>query len=103
MTIKTPQAGSQMSLPAIMPGVTTTRTTGVASAATAVLGARLVRLVCTGDCHIVFGVNPTATTADMLLPAGTVEYFVCDPLHKIGVIRTSADGILYITAAVEET
>ena len=87
-------------LPAIKPATTVKQAIGAASAATAVLGARLVRLLATADCHVVFGSDPTATTDDMLLKADQPEYFVCDETDKIAVIRDSADGQLYITPAV---
>lgn len=37
---------------------------------------RLVRLQCDGICSILFGTNPTATTAKMRMTAGQTEYFM---------------------------
>jgi len=36
---------------------------------------KVVRVVSTVDCRIVFGENPTASDTDTILPAGDVEYF----------------------------
>lgn len=84
---------------AITPGTTQTRTSTSSSAQSSAIGAgtTIVRLVCTEDCHVAFGSNPTATTSSMYLPANTPEYFGVTGGHKVAVIRTSADGVLHIT------
>ncbi len=58
-----------------------------------------IRVVATTNCHIRFGSNPTATTADVYLPAGVVEYFKVDPGLKVAAIKASgaSAGVLYVT------
>lgn len=56
-----------------------------------------IRLVATQDCHVRFAASPTATSSDMLLPAGIPEVFQVTPGEKVGVIRSSADGVLHVT------
>ena len=58
---------------------------------------RVVRLVCTTDCYVLFGTNPTATAADMILLAGVPEYFEVENGIKISAIRYNTDGTLNIT------
>lgn len=62
----------------------------------------LVRVVSTTDCQLVFGSNPTATSASALLPAGVVEYFSVQPSSKIAVIKRSgaADGVASVAEVV---
>lgn len=58
-----------------------------------------VRLVCTTNCHINFGANPTAAATDsngIYLPAGVVEYFHVNPGQKVAVIQDSASGTLCV-------
>jgi hypothetical protein len=45
-----------------------------------------VRIVADADCHIAFGVNPTATTSSIYVPADDVEYFKVSPGEKVAVI-----------------
>ena len=55
-----------------------------------------VRVVCTTNCHIKFGADPTAAATDdngIYLPANVVEYFHVNPGEKIAVIRDSQDGM----------
>jgi hypothetical protein len=87
-------------LPVIQPGVTTKVAIGSASIASPVIGAGLVRIVSTVDCHVVFGTNPTADTTCLFLPASMPEYFACATTDQVGVIQDSAAGNLYITPAV---
>lgn len=35
----------------------------------------VVRVVADADCYLAFGDSPTATTSDIFLPSGVVEYF----------------------------
>jgi hypothetical protein len=51
-----------------------------------ITGSGLVRLSTTGHCHIKFGVNPTATEEDLLLPADYVEVFTFISGQKIAFI-----------------
>lgn len=47
---------------------------------------RYVRLVCDVQCSVAFGANPTATTSNMVLPAGLPEYFGVIAGQKVSVI-----------------
>jgi hypothetical protein len=87
-------------LPVIRPGVTVKVAIGSASAASAVLGAGIVRLLSTADCHIAFGTNPTADTTCLFLPGNVPEYFACSATDQVAVIQDSAAGNLYITPAI---
>ena len=46
-----------------------------------------IRVYSTDDCHLSFGVNPTATLNDMFLPKGYVEYFSIRPGDRLAVLR----------------
>jgi hypothetical protein len=50
------------------------------------------------DCHIEFGVNPTATNAKIFLPSKDVEYFKVSEGEKVAVIGTVN---LYVTELTE--
>ena len=63
---------------------TTSTQSSAISAAT-----RFVRVVADADCHIAVGDNPTATTGDLKLTAGSAEYFGVTPGHKIAVIAAA--------------
>lgn len=83
----------------------TTQTIAVASASAATSAAfsensRVVRVVCTVDCHLEFADSPTAATTDLLLPADHVEYFKIpsNGTTKLAAIRGgSTDGTLRVT------
>lgn len=47
---------------------------------------RYVRLLCDVQCSVAFGANPTATTSNMVLPAGLPEYFGVIAGQKVSVI-----------------
>ena len=87
-------------LPAILPGTAVTVAIGAASLQSAAINSTVVRLVSTADCHIVFGINPTATLNDTFLPANQPEYFVFTPGQLVSVIQDSVPGTLFITPAV---
>lgn len=57
----------------------------------------VVRLVATTNCHVKFGSNPTATTSDIYLPAGVVEYFKVSASDKVAAIKNADAGNLYVT------
>jgi hypothetical protein len=59
----------------------------------------VVRIVATTNCNIRFGANPTATVANLYLPAGVVEYFRVTPGDKVAVIKFtgSSAGSLFVT------
>ena len=48
---------------------------------------QFVRVVSDVACHLKFGVNPTATTSDMLIQAATVEFFAVIPDQKIAALE----------------
>ena len=65
-----------------------THTIGSSSAQSSVIttGSGLVRISTTGHCHIKFGVNPTATEEDLLVPPDHVEFFAFKSGEKIAFI-----------------
>ena len=94
------------SLTFLSPVTTQTLELGAASAQiTTSLGeyVRVVRLHPTEDAHVAFGSSPaagssvTATTADLLIPADTTEYFLVSPNGFIAVIRDVSTGVVYVT------
>lgn len=102
--IKTPLSGPNFdAMPCIQPNPAADVVLAVtgASAQTAPLTAVLVRLVATVACHIAVGSNPTATTGNLYLPAGTPEYFLIDSGQKIAAVKATgaADGQLFISPA----
>jgi hypothetical protein len=102
--IKTPLSGPNFdAMPCIQPNPAADVVLAVTgtSAQTAPLTAVLVRLVATVACHIAVGSNPTATTGNLYLPAGTPEYFLIDSGQKIAAVKATgaADGQLFISPA----
>ena len=57
-----------------------------------------VRIIPDADCHIEFGVNPTATTSKIFMESKNSEYFKVSPGEKVAVIGTVN---LYITELTE--
>ena len=57
-----------------------------------------VRVMADADCHIEFGVNPTATNAKIFLPSKDGEYFKVSEGEKVAVIGTVN---LYVTELTE--
>tara|TARA_A100001515_G_scaffold60268_1_gene47497 strand:+ start:101 stop:370 length:270 start_codon:yes stop_codon:yes gene_type:complete len=57
-----------------------------------------VRVVSDADCHIEFGVNPTATNAKIFLPSKSEDYFKVSEGEKVAVIGTVN---LYVTELTE--
>jgi len=70
------------------------------SAQSSAFGANIehVRIVADADCHIEFGVNPTATSSKIFVPSGDVEYFKVSEGEKVAVIGTVN---LYVTELCE--
>ena len=65
---------------------------------TAFAAETMYRLVATENCHVCFSTGTTATTSDMYMPAGVVEYFTTTDLDTyISVIRNTTNGNLYVT------
>ncbi len=87
-------------LPVIRPGVTQKVAFGATSAASAAVGAGIVRLLATADCHVAFGADPTADSTCLFLTANSPEYFACSTADRVAVIQDMAGGSLYITPAI---
>ena len=94
------------SIQAMRIGVTQSVTVGLSSAATANALSKntiIVRLVSTSDCFVKIATGtPTATPADMFLPAGVPEYIGVDGFTtlKVAAIQSTAGGTLYVTEMV---
>ena len=94
------------SIQAMRIGVTQSVTVGLSSAATANALSKntiIVRLVSTSDCFVTITTGtPTATPADMFLPAGVPEYIGVDGFTtlKVAAIQSTAGGTLYVTEMV---
>ncbi len=59
-----------------------------------------VRLASTTACYVAFGEDPTATTSDMIINAGTKgEFFKIQSNFKVAALRVTADGVLSVMAA----
>jgi hypothetical protein len=87
-------------LPLIRPGVTQKLNVAAAAAASDVVGADVVRLMSTVDCHVAFGAAPVADANSLYLVANVPEYFGCLAADKVSAVRETVDGVLYITAAM---
>lgn len=83
---------------AIFPGATQSIvTSGTSQQLTAwALATTIVRVICSADCFIAVGANPTASSASIFLPSGTVEYFGVIGGQKLAVIQSTASGTLYV-------
>lgn len=58
----------------------------------------IVQIFATEDCYIKIGADPTAnTTTSSFVPSGFILYYNAVPGEKIAVIRSTANGTLYIT------
>jgi hypothetical protein len=94
------------SIQAMRIGVTQSITVGLSSTATANALSKntiIVRLVSTSDCFVKITTGtPTATPADMFLPAGVPEYIGVDGFTtlKVATIQSTASGTLYVTEMV---
>jgi hypothetical protein len=83
-------------------GVKNVSLSGTSASSTLPTDAFVVRIASTGDCHIVFDTSaPTATTNDMLFPAG-VEVWTLDPAwtHFAVIQAAGSTGTVSITAMV---
>ena len=83
--------------PVIRPGAAQHVAIGSAHAESAALGAAVVQLCATSDCHIVFGSNPAATANDTFLPAKVPVVFASLSTDKVSVIQDTGAGTLFIT------
>lgn len=85
---------------AFPPGTTqTVAYTNTAGVTTNAVGSTFVRIVCTTAAFVAFGSSPTATTADMYVPANCPEWFPIDPGYKVSIIRLTDSGSAYVMAA----
>jgi hypothetical protein len=81
-------------------GVVQVGNVAVATASSSAFAATtsLIRVVADTDCYIEIGDGVlTASAADTLLPANTVEYFSVTPGQKIAFIRKTADGLINVS------
>jgi hypothetical protein len=71
------------------------------SAQSSAIGANIqyVRLVADAACHYNIGVNPTATTSTVYLPANEIEIIKISEGEKVAGI--CASGNLYVTSLTE--
>jgi len=85
---------------AMRPITTQKVTSSGTSAASAAFGNNIeyVRIAADADCHIEFGVNPTATTSKIFLESKTSECFKVSPGEKVAVIGSVN---LYVTELSE--
>lgn len=77
--------------------------TGTAATSTA-LGAHttVVRLHATSACFVKIRTTSTAaTTSDVPMPSGQVEYFSVAPGSFVSAIQSTASGTLYVTEVSE--
>jgi hypothetical protein len=75
--------------------------TGTAGQSTAVdLKTSVIIFQATSDCFIKIGVNPTATTADHLVKAGSVRHFAIEGGQMASFIQSTASGTIYMTEAL---
>lgn len=56
-----------------------------------------VRVLVTTDAYIKIDDTPTATTADVYLPALEPEYFAITPGMKVSAIQVASGGTLHVT------
>ena len=85
---------------AMRPITTQKITSSGSSAASAAFGNNIeyIRIAADADCHIEFGVNPTATTSKIFLESKSSEYFKVSEGEKVAVIGSVN---LYITELSE--
>lgn len=58
-----------------------------------------LRLVADSACCFRIGDGPqTATTADVFLPAGVIEYVIVNPGQRISAIKAATNGLVTATA-----
>tara|TARA_R110000822_G_scaffold68587_1_gene166872 strand:- start:6214 stop:6525 length:312 start_codon:yes stop_codon:yes gene_type:complete len=93
-----PKDSDSVSVQVLSPGTSTNITIGVSSNSLALQSSWVIRVASLVDCWIAFGNGSvTATTADMLFPAGVETYKVPKGASHIAVIRNIDAGILNVT------
>jgi len=62
-------------------------------------GTAIIRIAVNADAYVAFGASPTATSANMIMPAGSVEFIAVDAgVTKVAVIQIgSSSGFASIT------
>lgn len=60
-------------------------------------GTQKVRVVVTTAAYVKIEKDPTATTADVYMPAESVEYFTISAGEKVSAVQVSAGGTLHVT------
>jgi hypothetical protein len=85
---------------AMRPITTQKVTSSGSSAASSAFGSNVeyVRVIADADCHIEFGVAPTATNAKIFLESKSYEYFKVSEGEKVAVI---GNANLYVTELTE--
>ena len=85
---------------AMRPVTTQKVTSSGSSTASSAFGANIeyVRVIPDADCHIEFGVSPTATSSKIFLESKTSEYFKVSEGEKVAVIGSVN---LYVTELTE--
>ena len=76
--------------------VTTSGTSAVITNATGTQ-IRILRLAATADTYIAIGAAPTATTSDLIIPAGTIDYINVPASTKVAGLQVSGAGVLSVT------
>jgi ribosomal protein L18 len=71
--------------------------TGTAAASSA-LSKGVYRVVSTTDCH--FSLDGTATSSDVFMPAGSVEFVRTNAGDAISFIQSASGGTAYVTEMV---
>lgn len=78
------------------PSTNQSLTAGATSSASSAFGdyTTAVRVAVGAEAVFVeFGRSPTASSADLMIPAGVVEYFMVRPKDKIAVIRSGSNDV----------
>lgn len=60
-------------------------------------GTWAIRVVVTTAAYVQVGSSPTATSADVYLPADRPEIFICNPGEKVSAIQVASGGTLHVT------
>jgi hypothetical protein len=92
-----PRDGNAEAIPVVHPDSTETVSIGAGSLSSGTISSKVIRLVATSDCHVAFGLSPTATGSSMFLPGGVVEYFAVADNEKVAVIQNASAGTLFVT------
>lgn len=75
----------------------TLSTTHAVTSAALSADAAVIRVATNVDVYLSVGATPTATTTDILLPAGTIDYFLVEPSDKVSGEAVAGTGVMSIT------